>query len=166
MGILNDRQIGQKVTRLAFEIIEQNFDSKKVFLAGINNNGYAFAELLKSELESIDVCPFDVALFRVRINPAAPLSQDIELDIDRKLLKNRSVILIDDVANTGRTLFYSFRPFMSMLIRKLQVAVLVDRKHKSFPIKVNFVGLTLATTIKDNITVEISKKGNREVYIS
>ncbi len=166
MSILNDRQIGQKVTRLAYEIIEQNFETKKIYLAGINNNGFVFAELLRDHLDSIDVCPFAVEVFRLKINPAAPVSDDIILDIDEKLLKGKTIIIVDDVANTGRTLFYAFRPFMSMLIKKLQVAVLIDRKHKSFPIIVNFVGLTLATTLKDNIEVKIKSKRNKKVIMS
>jgi len=166
MAILNSKKIGQKVTRLAYEIIEQNFDAKKVYLGGINNNGYSFAEVLKKELKDIDVCPFEVVLFRIKINPASPIQDEIIVDIDTKEIKNKAIIIVDDVANTGRTLFYAFRPFMSMLIKKLQVAVLVDRKHKSFPIKVDYVGLTLATTIKDNIQVTLSDASAREVTMN
>ena len=159
MSILNDNQIGQKLVRLAYEIIEQNTEIKQIYLAGINNNGYRFARLLEEEINRIEECPFKTHLVRVSLNPAKPVSEPISLDIEEKLLKNKTVILIDDVANTGRTLFYAFRPFLGLLIKKMQVAVLVDRKHKSFPVQVDYVGLSLATTVHDNIDVNLLKKG-------
>ena len=159
MSILNDNQIGQKLVRLAYEIIEQNTESKVIYLAGINNNGYRFAELLQKALIGIKLCPFQIKLIRVKLNPAKPVSEPIEMDIDVKELRNKTIILVDDVANTGRTLFYAFRPFLNLLVKKMQVAVLVDRKHKSFPVQVDYVGLSLATTIKDNIDVNLADKG-------
>ena len=159
MSILNDNQIGQKLVRLAYEIIEQNTESKVIYLAGINNNGYRFAELLQEALLGIELCPFQIKLIRVKLNPAKPVSEPIELDIEVKELRNKTIILVDDVANTGRTLFYAFRPFLNLLVKKMQVAVLVDRKHKSFPVQVDYVGLSLATTIKDNIDVNLADKG-------
>ncbi len=165
MSILNDKQIDQKLTRLAYEIIEQNTEVKVLYLAGINNNGYRFAELLKKEIEAIALCPFQVELIRIRLDPSQPISEEITIDIAPSKLKNKTVILIDDVANTGRTLFYAFKPFMGLLIKKMQVAVLVDRKHKSFPVQVDFVGLSLATTIKDHIDVNLTQKGRFSAQI-
>jgi len=166
MSVLNNRQIVQKLTRLAYEIIEQNSNEKKLYLAGINNNGYAFAELLKNEILKVEGCPFAVELIRIRLNPANPTKHAIEIELGGVQLRNQNVIIIDDVANTGRTLFYAFQPFMSLLLKKLQVAVMVDRKHKSFPIKVNYVGMTLATTIKDHIQVNLTKKEGYSVQLS
>ncbi len=159
MSILNDKQIGQKLRRLAYEIIEQNTEVKELYLAGINNNGYRFARLLEEELREIEVCPFETTLIRVSLNPAKPVAEAIKLDIPPDTLKNKTVIIIDDVANTGRTLFYAFKPFLNLLIKKMQVAVLVDRKHKSFPVQVDYVGLSLATTVMDNIDVNLSRRG-------
>lgn len=159
MSILNDRQIRQKISRLAYEIIEQNTDAKLIFLAGINNNGYRFAKLLKTSLEDISLCPFEVRLARVKLNPAMPLQEEVSIDVDERELEKHAVILVDDVANTGRTLFYAIKPFLNLLLRKMQVAVLVDRKHKSFPIQVDYVGLSLATTLKENVEVILTRKG-------
>ena len=131
-------------------------DIKTLYLAGINNNGYRFAELLQRELQTIDSCPFEAKLVRVRLNPAQPMTDEITFDLTAKELRNKTVILVDDVANTGRTLFYAFKPFMDLLVRKMQVAVLIDRKHKSFPVHVNYLGLSLATTFKDHIEVNLS----------
>lgn len=166
MSILNDKQIGQKLVRLAYEIIEQNTDLKILYLAGINNNGYRFAQLLGKEISKIEKCPFQTKIIRIKLNPAKPISQEITLDIDLKELKNTTVIITDDVANTGRTLFYAFRPFLDLLLKKIQVAVLVDRKHKSFPVHVDYVGLSLATTVKDQIDVDLAKKGTFSVQMN
>ena len=116
-------------------------------------------EILKDTIENNEDCPFECLLLRVTINPAKPLSEHVQLDMDVSELKNKTIILIDDVANTGRTLFYAFKPFMDLLVKKMQVAVLVDRKHKSFPVQVDYVGISLATTICDNIAVNLSLKG-------
>ncbi len=166
MSILNDKQIQQKIRRLSYEIIEQNTDVKDLYLAGINNNGYRFASLLKESLEDIRQCPFDCHLIRARLNPAKPVEGEISLDVEAGLLKNKTVILIDDVANTGRTLFYAFKPFLDLMIRKMQVVVMVDRKHKSFPVKVDYVGMSLATTLKDNIEVKLKPKRRFRVEIT
>ena len=80
-------------------------------------------------------------------------------------LHSKVVILVDDVANTGRTIFYAFKPLMESLPGKIEVAVLVDRTHKMFPIKVDYVGLSLATTLKENISVKIVGVEEMEVHL-
>lgn len=156
MRILQHGQIKQKIKRLAVEIIEQNFEANEIILAGINNNGHGFAQLILKEAKKIS--DKELSLCRVDLNPAKPLSEAVEVSRPIKETKNKVVILVDDVANTGRTIFYACKPFMDELVKKLQVAVLVDRKHKSFPIHVDYVGLSLATTLKDNIAVDLSDK--------
>ncbi len=165
MIILNDKQINQKVKRLAFEIIEQNVKVDQIYLAGINKNGFAFAKLLKNELELIKRSKINIELISVLLDPSNPVKKEAELSIEQKLLKGKVVILVDDVANTGRTLFYACKPFMSILVKKLKIAVLIDRMHKSFPIKVAYTGMSLATTLSDNIVVDIKKKSNYSVII-
>lgn len=155
LEVLKDKEIEKIIKRLSYEILENNYQAKKIFLAGINNNGLYFAELIKAELEKISTPPIE--LINIRLNPAKPI-EDISLSIDVKNLKNQHIILIDDVANTGRTIFYAFKPFLEVLPKSIQVAVLVDRLHKSFPIKVDFLGLSLATTLKEHITVTLRKK--------
>ncbi|MFT6808010.1 MAG: pyrimidine operon attenuation protein/uracil phosphoribosyltransferase [Saprospiraceae bacterium] len=165
MSILNNRQINQKVIRLAYEIIEHNSQEKKIYLAGINNNGYAFAKLLLEQIQSVPGCPLTAELIQIHLDPAKPTLSDITIDMPSGSLKNKNVIVVDDVANTGRTIFYAFTPFMSLLLKKLQVAVLVDRKHKNFPINVDYVGLTLATTIEDHIEVNLTQKDTYSVKL-
>ncbi len=153
--VLKDKEIGNIIKRLAYEILENNYKAKKIYLAGINNNGLHFAELIKNQLEKI-ATP-QINLISIKLNPANPMDE-ISLSVEAKELKNQHVIVVDDVANTGRTIFYSFKPLMEVLPKSVQVAVLVDRMHKSFPIKVDFLGLSLATTFKENITVSLKKK--------
>ena len=153
--VLKDKEIENIIKRLSYEILENNYQAKKIYLAGINNNGHVFAKLIKTVLEQI-ATP-QIELINIKLNPSNPL-EEISMSIDPKQLKNQHVIIIDDVANTGRTIFYAFKPFLEVLPKSVQVAVLVDRMHKSFPIKVDFLGLSLATTLKEHIAVSLSKR--------
>lgn len=155
MKILDHKQIDQKIQRLSYQILEANFDSTSLYLIGINNNGYKFAQLLKDQLSLISEKNF--ILHQIKLNPAAPLDADITLDMDITALAHQRVVIVDDVANTGRTIFYAFKPFLDILTEKIEVAVLIDRKHKAYPIKVDFVGTSLATTIKEHIKVDLKE---------
>ncbi|MFZ2899874.1 MAG: phosphoribosyltransferase family protein [Saprospiraceae bacterium] len=153
MKILDHRQIQQKIKRLAFEILERNYGEEEIILAGINNNGMTFAELLLAELRAISSIRF--TLTRLRLNPAAPAQHPIQLEMPVAQLDHKVVIIVDDVANTGRTIFYAIKPILEVVPKKVEVAVLVDRTHKSFPIRVDYFGLSLATTLLQNIKVRI-----------
>lgn len=163
MKILDEISIQKKTTRLAFQIAENNFQYDEIILAGINNNGYGFARLLEKQLKKI--VQTKVSVSRIKLNPAHPLAQEAILDPMPSELKNKSVIIVDDVANTGRTIFYAFQPLLKLLPYKLEVAVLVDRKHKLFPIQVDYVGLSIATTMKENIIVKIIGVEEMEVHL-
>ena len=89
----------------------------------------------------------------------------VEIDLSPEALHNQTIIVIDDVANTGRTLFYACKPFLELLPRKIEMAVLVDRKHKSFPVLVDYVGLSLATTLREHIEVDLSKADELAAYL-
>jgi len=156
MKILNESQIRQKLKRLAIEILEKNTDANEIIFAGINNKGYAFAELLKNEIQQFS--DIKISITRLKLNPAAPLSSEITIDPTVDQANKKTIIVVDDVANTGRTLFYAMDPLMKILPRKVEVAVLVDRKHKSFPIQVDYVGISLFTTMDENIEVEMGGK--------
>ncbi|MBX2817947.1 MAG: phosphoribosyltransferase, partial [Saprospiraceae bacterium] len=83
-----------------------------------------------------------------------------------KELKRKSIVVVDDVANTGRTIFFAIKPLLNVLPKKIEVAVLVDRKHKSFPIKVDYVGLSLATTLREDIDVQIRDVEEMAVFLN
>lgn len=163
MKVLNHSQIQQKIRRLSFEILENNYNEKEMFLAGINRNGLNFARLLLRELKKIS--DIDFVLTNITLNPALPLKEAILIDTPLAELKNKPIIIIDDVANTGRTIYFAMKPLMDFVPKKVEAAVLVDRTHKFFPINVDYVGLSLATTMKENIDVRLDK-GNMEVHLN
>ncbi len=164
MKILDERQIKQKIKRLAIHILENNIDEKEIILAGINNNGVGFAKMLHRQLSRIST--IDIKLTRIRLSPANPLESEVVIEMPIKELNNKTIIVVDDVANTGRTIFYAIKPLLNILPKKVEVAVLVDRKHKSFPIAVDYVGLSLATTMKEDIDVQIMKVPEKAVYLN
>jgi pyrimidine operon attenuation protein/uracil phosphoribosyltransferase len=104
-------------------------------------------------------------LTSINLSPANPLESEVIIDIPKKDLNNKIIIIVDDVANTGRTIFYAIKPLLEVLPKKIQVAVLIDREHKSFPIKVDYVGVSLFTTIQDDIDVQIKGRGEKAVYL-
>jgi pyrimidine operon attenuation protein/uracil phosphoribosyltransferase len=163
MKILNQDQIQQKIKRLAFEILENNYEEQELILAGINQTGLGFAQLLLEALAGITDIP--LTLTRIQLNPAAPLSQEVLIDLPPEKLEGKAVIIADDVANTGRTLFYATKPLLNVLPKKVEIAVLVDRTHKSFPVKVDYFGLSLATTLMDNIDVQILEVEEQAVFL-
>ncbi len=163
MVILNDAAVKQKIQRLAYQIAENNFEQAEIILAGINNNGFGFARLLEKKLKKI--IDTQVTVRRIRLNPANPLASDVVFEPELEDIQNKVIIIVDDVANTGRTIFYACKPLMNLLPYKIEVAVLVDRKHKHFPISVDYVGLSLATTLKENISVRIIGVDEMEVHL-
>ncbi|MEL6668301.1 MAG: phosphoribosyltransferase family protein [Bacteroidota bacterium] len=156
MQLLTHEQIGAKVQRLAMEIMEFNSDESEIYLIGINNRGKELARRFQEEINKQS--SLKTHLWNVRLSPADPLSEKAVLDHPVEELAGKIVLLVDDVANTGRTLFYALQPLLQVLPKKLEVAVLVDREHKSFPVHVSYVGLQLSTTIGDNVLVEFSEQ--------
>ena len=163
MKILDHWQIQQKIKRLAFEILEHNYGEEEIILAGINNNGMTFAELLYMELQAIS--KQKIVLTHIRLNPAAPTQHPIQLDLPAEEIQGKVIIIVDDVANTGRTIFYAIKPILAVLPKKVEVAVLADRTHKSFPIRADYVGISLATTLLEDIDVQIREVEEWAVYL-
>lgn len=166
MQILDDKQIRRKIKRLAIEILERNYGERQLILAGLNNNGVGFAQLLLAELLPLAPADLDVTLTRIRLNPANPLEYEPIIEMPAEDLQDKTIIVVDDVANTGRTIFYAVQPLLRVLPRRVEVAVLVDRKHKSFPIQADYVGLSLATTLKDDIDVQIRDVLEMAVFLN
>lgn len=160
--ILNNAQVEQKIKRIAYEIYENNFKEKEVILAGIHDQGYAFADLLKTTLE--DIASLKVNLIGVHLDKEAPTQSEISLTCDEKELKNKSIVLIDDVSNTGRTLAYSLKPFLSIKVKKIETAVLVNRSHTQFPISIQYTGYELSTSIMEHVEVQL-KNTEKVVYL-
>ncbi|MCB0543693.1 MAG: phosphoribosyltransferase family protein [Saprospiraceae bacterium] len=166
MKILDDRQIRQKIRRIAIEILERNFGESEIVLAGLNNNGMGFARFLMDELTPLAPRGVKLSLTRIRLNPANPVEYDPVIEMSADDLRGKPVIIVDDVANTGRTIFYAVQPLLRVIPKKVEVAVLVDRKHKSFPVKADYVGLSLATTLLEDIDVRILDVREMAVHLN
>ncbi len=165
MQILNDQQIRQKIRRIAIEILERNFGEPEIVLAGLNANGVGFAQLLLNDLLPLTPDSMEVTLTRITSDPRNPLAHPALLEMPSESLQGKVVILLDDVANTGRTFFYAIQPLLEVMPKKVEVAVLVDRTHKSFPIKADYIGMSLATTLLDHIDVQIREVDEMAVYL-
>lgn len=162
--ILDKKQIEQKINRIAYQILEDNIEEKEIILAGIWDRGYKLAMRLKSVLESI--ADFKVILLRVDLE-----KQNSKLvaktDLQESIWKNKVIILVDDVLNSGKTLAYGLGVFLNTPHKKIRTVVLVDRSHKIFPIATDFVGLSLATILKEHVDVVLDVDGEEDrVYLS
>jgi pyrimidine operon attenuation protein / uracil phosphoribosyltransferase len=154
--VLDHHQVIQKITRMAFEIYENNFKEKLLVLAGIDGQGYTLAKALGKEIEAIS--PLTIIVVKVSLDKLAPQQSEVSLDVDPKELRKKCIILIDDVLNTGRTLAYGMKPFLDIEVKKIEVAVLVNRSHTLFPILPQYNGYQLSTTLSEHVEVVLGKK--------
>ena len=162
--ILDKQQIVQKINRIAYQILEDNLDEKEIILAGIWDRGYKLAVRLKLVLETI--AAFKVTLVRVDIEKQSS-KLVAKTDLPESDWKNKVIILVDDVLNSGKTLAYGLGVFLNTPHKKIRTVVLVDRSHKIFPIATDFVGLQLATILKEHVDVVMDVDGEEDrVYLS
>lgn len=149
--VLNHKQIKKKITRMAYEIYERNLGSKGVVLAGINGMGSTLAGILAAELKSIS--SLRVEQVEVILDKSNIAMSEVELSesID---LYGKTLILVDDVLNTGKTLVYAMKPFLDEELYKMEIAVLVNRSHGLFPVRPDYTGYELSTTLNEHIKVD------------
>lgn len=158
--VLSKERIDFKLRRMAYEIWERNCDEHNIVLLGIEPGGRILADNLTSILN--EICNLKVETVSVNINKKHPLNYALDFDEN---LTGKSVVLVDDVINSGKTMLYSLQSILCYDLKKLMVAVLVDRKHKSFPIAADIVGHTIATTLQDHIEVETNETEIVAVYL-
>lgn len=158
--ILSHQEIQHKIKRIAFQIYETNLNEKEVIIAGIKENGFALAKRLKVELENIS--PLKAQLCEVIINKKQPLNTIVTSVLEQDY-KNRSIVLVDDVLNSGSTLIYGVRHFLNVPLKQFKTAVLVNRNHKKFPVKADFKGISLSTSLNENVSVIFEKGKDRAV---
>jgi len=150
--ILNQKQIQNKTTRIAYQLLEDNFEEESIVLVGIADRGYVFAQRLKSILEKIS--SLDVQLIRVSLDKTSS-TLDAQTDFPIEQATNKVVILVDDVLNSGRTLAYGMGVFFNVPLKKMRTVVLIDRSHHKFPVFSDFSGLKLSTILKEHVTVNL-----------
>ncbi len=156
--LLDKADIEQKVKRLSYEILEDNYDEKQLVFIGVTGGGVVFAERIINYINTIS--KIETSLFLVEVNKENPLLNEVVLNTSSASLNNKTIILVDDVANSGKTLCYALKPLLNALPKKIQIAVLVDRKHKKYPVCADYIGLSLSTTMKEHISVELSHKND------
>lgn len=153
--ILNQERISRIIKRIAFEIYENNYTATELLLGGICKSGLDLAGMIATELRAIS--KIKVFTFMVDMDKSNPVDSEIKLSGIDQELKGKSLILIDDVQNTGKTLTYSLKPFLEMDMKKIETAVLVNRDHTNFPVAPTYTGYELSTTIDEHIMVDLSK---------
>lgn len=159
--VLNDRQIRQKITRMAYEIYERNLHEETLVFAGITGMGHLLALSLSSTLESIS--PIKAEVIEIILDKSNVEKSEIRLSKSPSA-ESHCVIIVDDVLNTGKTLVYALQPFLNSAVKKIEVAVLVNRSHKLFPVTPDYTGLELATTLSEHITVDLQSE-NHTVHL-
>jgi pyrimidine operon attenuation protein/uracil phosphoribosyltransferase len=160
--ILNSRQIKQKLVRMAHEIHEQHYKEKELILVGVQGRGIQMAKRLFDLLS--EVSELSLKLEEITIQKEKPLSEDIQFSGELKSLRGKSVVLIDDVLNSGKTLMYAARFLLDVDVKSLTTATLVDRYHRKFPIRADIVGLTLSTNLREHVSVDFTK-GKEAVFL-
>jgi pyrimidine operon attenuation protein / uracil phosphoribosyltransferase len=148
--ILDKQTAEKKLRRMALEVAERNYGSEGIVLIGIKENGIFIAEKIALFLK--EVFTGTVQVLSLEINKTAPAAIRLSGEAD---FHNNTILLVDDVANSGRTMLYALKPLLEHQPRIIQTLALVERTHKKFPIAVDYVGMSVSTTMDENIVVEV-----------
>lgn len=159
--ILSHIQINHIIKRIAYQVYETFIDEDTIIIAGIASNGYILATKIAKEIEKIS--DIKVNLCEVKIDKHNPNSE-ITTSISSDEYKNKGIILVDDVLNSGTTLIYGVKHFLDVPTKKFKTVVLVDRNHKKYPVKADFKGISLSTSSKEHVTV-VFDKDNSYAYL-
>jgi pyrimidine operon attenuation protein/uracil phosphoribosyltransferase len=148
--ILNHKEIEHKITRISYQIYETFVDEQTIVIAGISKNGYVMAEKIAACLKKI--APLQVILCEVFIDKQNP-SAAVRTSIEKEAYADKGLVLVDDVLNSGTTLVYGVRHFLDVPLKKFKTAVLVDRNHKKYPVKADFKGISLSTSLFEHVQI-------------
>lgn len=148
--IMTTEVANKKLRRMALQVVEQNYDEPQLVLIGIKHSGSVIAGKIHQYLK--EVFRGEVIVLELTIDKKHPLDVSLDSDMD---LHDKTIVLIDDVANSGRTMLYALKPLLNQLPKKIQTLALVERTHKSFPVDVDYVGFSVSTTLDEHILVEV-----------
>jgi len=160
---LNHVQIQQKIIRLGHQLLENCFEEQKIFIGGIAGNGYKLAQRFAEIISQNSA--IEVVCFEIRVNKEEPWGEPIQLSINKELIKKGYIVLVDDVINSGKTMQYSLIKFLEQATKAIKTVALVDRQHRRYPIKADYVGLSLSTTLKDRVEVDLSETESKAYLI-
>ncbi len=161
--ILDSKQIEQKVNRIAYQVYEACFEEKEIIIAGIAKNGIGLSERIAKKIETIS--GIKARMVTITVDKENPIQKPVRMNISAKDFKDKVVIVVDDVLNSGKTLIYGAKDFLQTSVKRLYTVVLVDRNHNRYPVKADFVGISLATTLQEHVTVELAE-GKESVYLT
>lgn len=154
--VLDHEHVQRKLRRIAHQLHEEHHTEKEIVLVGIAPRGATLAKRLATLLEGI--APLKIRLVELKLDKDHPLERPVQVSVESKELKGRAVVLVDDVLMSGRTLMHAASHLVQAPIKRLTTVVLVDRRHRLFPIRADIVGLTLSTTLQEHISVEFGRK--------
>ncbi|NII27950.1 phosphoribosyltransferase [Pseudoflavitalea sp. X16] len=158
--ILDADTANRKMQRMAYEIVENNLEERQLILAGIRESGSVIARNIQQLLKQISDLPTELITIALDKKKPAEVIVSPSLDFNDKV-----VIIIDDVANSGKTLLYAMKPLLAFHPRKIQTLALVERTHKAFPVSTDYVGLSVATTLQEHIFVETEGEQVKGAYM-
>jgi pyrimidine operon attenuation protein/uracil phosphoribosyltransferase len=161
--ILTHQEIEHKIKRIAYQIYETFVDEEEIVIAGIATNGFIFAQKIADALQ--EIAALKIALCEVNVNKQHPESA-IQTSLSKEDYANKGLILVDDVLNSGTTLIYAVRHFLDVPLTKFKTAVLVDRNHKKYPVKADFKGISLSTSLLEHVRVVFDENGQNSAYLS
>ncbi|MFM7770437.1 MAG: phosphoribosyltransferase family protein [Bacteroidota bacterium] len=156
--LLNHEEIHQKISRMTYEIIERNINFKKVVFIGIGENGSSLAKLISNEFKLHSKQETELGEIHLNVSNFN-LSPEFKLK-NKDGLNKASVILIDDVMNSGQTIMWASSYLIQSGVKQLSTAVLIERKHRTFPIKADIVGLKLSTTLQEHVSVNLKSESH------
>jgi pyrimidine operon attenuation protein/uracil phosphoribosyltransferase len=154
--ILQHPEVEHKIRRIAYQIYEANVNEKVLIIAGITGGGQLFAQKLGRLLSEITEAK--ILSCEVFVNKENPLKEPISTSLDSAEIKGKSVVLVDDVLNSGSTLIYGVLYFLQLPVKQLKTAVMVNRNHKKFPVKADFKGISLSTSLQEHVQVDLKGK--------
>ncbi|MFT5736584.1 MAG: pyrimidine operon attenuation protein/uracil phosphoribosyltransferase [Maribacter sp.] len=157
--ILSHDQIQFKTKRIAYQIYEANVNEKQIIIAGIDGGGIKFAKKIIAVLRKITNA--EITLCKVMMDKSNPLKSGVSTSISENDFKNKSIVLVDDVLNSGTTLIYGVHHFLKTPLKQLKTAVLVNRNHKKYPVKADYKGISLSTSLQEHVNVFFESKNDR-----
>ena len=140
LQILTHQEIAHKIQRIAYQIYESNVDEKEIVVAGIIGTGLEFAKKISRVLEEITTA--NILLCELKMDKKNPL-KGVSTSVDKSDYENKSVVLVDDVLNSGSTLIYGVHHFLQVPLKQIKTAVLVNRNH-NFAHNCSFRGIILS----------------------
>lgn len=158
-NILSHQQIQYKIERIAYQIYEANVSEKEIIIAGIEGGGIDFAKKLIRVLRKIT--GVEITLCKVIMDKSNPLKSGVSTSLAQQDYTNKSVVLVDDVLNSGTTLIYGVHHFLKTPLKQLKTAVLVNRNHKKYPVKADYKGISLSTSLQEHVNVHFEAKNDR-----